>query len=68
MVIDLNNLLNVLQASRRLGIHPDTVKRLIYQERLPAVKVGNTWLIERDKLEAFAKAYQPKRGRKERNK
>lgn len=64
MVIDLNNLLNVLQASGRLGIHPDTVKRLIYRGKLPAVKVGNTWLIDKDKLENFAETYEPKRGGK----
>lgn len=60
----LGNYFTVVEAAKRLGIHPDTVKRLIYQERLPAGKLHNTWLIDKDELEAFAKAYQPKKGRK----
>lgn len=62
MVINLNNLVNVLEASHRLGIHPDTVKRLIYRGKLPAVKVGNTWLIDKDELNLFASTYTGKRG------
>jgi excisionase family DNA binding protein len=60
----LDNYVTVIQASRRLRIHQDTVKRLIRQGDLPATKIHNTWLIENERLELFASVYQPKRGRK----
>jgi len=59
----LDSYVTVIEASKRLRIHQDTVKRLIRQGDLPATKIRNTWLIEKDKLELFASIYQPKRGR-----
>jgi len=56
----------VIEASRRLGVHPETVKRLCRQKDLPAVKIHNTWLINRDTLENFAGTYSPKRGARRR--
>ena len=43
--------LNVIEAGRRLKIHPETVKRLCRQGDLPASKIHNTWLIDRDILD-----------------
>jgi len=51
--------LNVIQASRRLKVHPETVKRLCRQGDLPAIKLHNTWLINRDILDNFAGTYNP---------
>jgi len=62
----LENYLMVIEAAKRLKIHPDTVKRLCRQGDIPAVKIRNTWLIDKDKLEVFAGTYQPKRGGKKR--
>lgn len=62
----LDNYLTVIEAARRLRIHPDTVKRLCRQGDIPAVKLRNTWLIDREKLEVFSGTYQPKRGGKRR--
>ena len=57
----------VIEAAKRLGIHPETVKRLCRQGDIPGtVKIRNTWLIEKEKLEVFAGIYQPKRGGKRR--
>lgn len=58
----LDNYFNVIEASRRLRIHPETVKRLCRQGDLPAVKIHNTWLITKDILNNFAGTYIPKRG------
>ncbi len=58
----LDNYYNVIEASRRLKIHPETVKRLCRQGDLPAIKLHNTWLIRRDILDNFAATYVPKRG------
>ncbi|UCG54202.1 MAG: helix-turn-helix domain-containing protein [Dehalococcoidia bacterium] len=63
-MVTLDNYFNVIEAGRRLGIHPETVKRLCRQRDLPAVKVHNTWLIARDVLDNFAGTYIPRRGAK----
>ena len=57
------NFLDVIQASKILNVHPETVKRLIREGKLPATKFGNKWLIERDRLYAFAGGYDRRRGR-----
>jgi len=49
-----DNYLNVIEASRRLKVHPETVKRLCRQGDLPAHKIHNTWLIDKDILDNFA--------------
>jgi excisionase family DNA binding protein len=50
--------------SRRLKIHPESVRRLIRQGKLPAIKFGNKWLVERATLEQFASHYDPRPGNK----
>ena len=62
----LDNYFNVIEAGRRLKVHPETVKRLCRQGDLPAVKLHNTWLISRDMLDNFAATYVPKRGARRR--
>ena len=57
---------NVIEACRRLKIHPETVKRLCRQGDLPAIKIHNTWLINKDTLDNFAGTYIPKRGARKR--
>ena len=58
--------IDVLEASRLLKIHPETVKRLCRQGDLPATKIHNTWLIKRDILNNFAGTYNPKPGARRR--
>jgi excisionase family DNA binding protein len=52
----------VQDAAERLGIHPESVRRLIRMERLPAKKFANSWLIARDILEQFASGYDRRPG------
>ena len=61
-----DNYSNVIEAGRRLKIHPETVKRLCRQGDLPAVKIHNTWLIAKDILDNFAGTYSPKCGARKR--
>lgn len=56
------------EAARRLGIHPVSVARLIREGRLPAEKVGKTWVVTEADLEAFARGYRARRGRSPRRK
>ena len=61
-MVPWDNYFNVIEASRRLNIHPETVKRLCRQGDLPATKIHNTWLINKDILDNFAGTYIPKPG------
>ncbi len=48
------NYLNVMEVAAAVGVHWETVKRLCRDGRIPAEKVGNTWLIHKDMLWQFA--------------
>lgn len=61
-MVFLDDYLNVLEAGRRLKVHPETVKRLCRQGDIPASKIHNTWLINRDVLDNFAGTYNPRQG------
>ena len=57
---------DVIEAGKKLRIHPETVKRLIRQGTIPATKFSNKWLIRRDILEQFASTYDHRPGKKRR--
>ena len=49
-----DELLTVDQASERLQLHPDTVRRLLREGQLPGRKIGaRQWRIPEGKLKAF---------------
>ena len=52
------------EAARELGIHPQSLRRLIKQQKIPAKMFAGKYLIERDKLEMFKSNYDPRSGRK----
>ena len=47
-----------------LGIHPQSLRRLIKAGKMPARLFAGKYLIERDKLEMFKSNYDPRPGRK----
>jgi excisionase family DNA binding protein len=56
--------LDLVEAARELGIHPQSLRRLIKQGRVPATLFAGKYLIERDKLDIFKSSYDPRPGRK----
>jgi excisionase family DNA binding protein len=60
----LDNYAGVQEVSQRLNIHPESVRRLIRQGKLPAIKFGNKWLVEKSTLEQYASRYDPRPGNK----
>jgi excisionase family DNA binding protein len=60
----LDQYADVEQVSKRLGIHAESVRRLIRQGKLPATKFGNKWLVEKTTLEQYASHYDPRPGNK----
>ena len=55
---------DVKEVSDRLKIHPESVRRLIRQGKIPAIKLGNKWLVEKAVLEQYASRYDPRPGNK----
>ena len=45
-------LVNLTTAAKELGLHVNTVRTYCQQQRL-GEKIGNSWVISRDELEAF---------------
>ena len=60
----IDNYADVDEVGDRLHIHPESVRRLIRRGKLPAIKFGNKWLVDRVFLEQFASAYDPRPGNK----
>ena len=56
--------LDLVEAARELGIHPQSLRRLIKSGKIPARLFAGKYLIERDKLEMFKANYDPRPGRK----
>ena len=52
--------LDLVEAARELSIHPQSLRRLIKQKRIPATMFAGKYLIERDKLEIFKSSYDPR--------
>jgi len=46
--------LDVPAAARLLGLHEETVRRLVRENRIPATKVGRSWRFNRLRIEAWA--------------
>jgi|SRR5579875_302551 len=64
MATPFDNYLDLVEAARVLGIHPQSLRRLIKQGKMPATLFAGKYLIERDKLEMFKANYDPRPGRK----
>jgi excisionase family DNA binding protein len=52
---DLNSrdLYSVREVAMQLGVHPETIRRLIHDGRLDAVRVGRVLRVDGDALESF---------------
>lgn len=55
---------DLVEAARRLGIHPQSLRRLVKQQKVPAQLFAGKYLIRRDRFEMFQATYDPRPGRK----
>lgn len=53
-----NNYLNPSQIHLRWGFHPESIRRMVRQGRLPAVRIGRRLLVKQTDLEAFEQSRQ----------
>lgn len=50
--MDVTNIVTVQQAAKIKGVHSETIRRWIREDRLPAVKLGLMWYIKLGDLNA----------------
>lgn len=63
-MIDFGNYLSVRAAARKLGIHEESLRRLLRMGLLKADKIGGQWFISKDQLSLFAATYDARTGRR----
>lgn len=45
--------MNIREASDYLGVSPDTLYRYVYQDKIPAFKLGNRWKFKKTILDRW---------------
>ncbi len=45
--------MNIRQASQYLGVSPDTLYKYVYEEKIPAFKLGNRWKFKKTILDQW---------------
>ena len=50
---ETNKMLRADEVARLVGLHPQTVRRLLRNGRLPGVRIGRVWLVHGDGLQAL---------------
>jgi excisionase family DNA binding protein len=51
--MELREVMNIREASNYLGVSPDTLYRYIYEDRIPAFKLGNRWKFKKTILDRW---------------
>jgi excisionase family DNA binding protein len=56
----MTKLVTVTEAAQRLSLKPATIRKMIFQRRVPVVKIGRSVRIKEEDLEAIIRrGYQP---------
>ena len=63
-MINLSNYVSTREAAKRLGIHEESLRRIIRIGTLPAEKMGGQWYIDKDQLNIFTNSYDAKSGKR----
>jgi excisionase family DNA binding protein len=63
-MIDLQSFLNVRDAARQIGIHEESLRRLLRQGSPSGEKIGGQWFISKEELALFATTYNAKTGKR----
>ncbi len=50
---DAPEVMNIRQASEYLGVSPDTLYKYVYEEKIPAFKLGNRWKFKKTILDTW---------------
>jgi excisionase family DNA binding protein len=63
-MMDLQNYINVREAARQIGIHEESLRRLLRQGSPPGVKIGGQWFIDKEQLALFTGTYDARTGKR----
>lgn len=63
-MIDLHNYINVREAAKQIGIHEESLRRLLRQGSPRGTKLGGQWFISKEQLSLFASTYDAKTGKR----
>jgi excisionase family DNA binding protein len=56
----MNGLMTVLQVAERLGLKPATIRKMIFQRRIPIVRIGRSVRFKPEDIEKIVReGYQP---------
>ena len=50
---DSREVMNIRQASQYLGVSADTLYKYVYEEKIPAFKLGNRWKFKKTILDSW---------------
>ncbi len=50
---EAREVMNIRQASQYLGVSPDTLYKYVYEEKIPAFKLGNRWKFKKTILDQW---------------
>ena len=53
LIMESREVMNIREASHYLGVSPDTLYRYIYEDRIPAFKLGNRWKFKKTVLDRW---------------
>lgn len=65
-MVNLEGYITVTAAARQLGIHEESLRRLLRMGSLPGEKIGGQWFITKEQLALFAATYNARTGKRER--
>lgn len=63
-MINLQNYASVREAARQIGIHEESLRRLLRMGSPPGVKIGGQWFIDREQLALFSATYDARTGKR----
>jgi excisionase family DNA binding protein len=63
-MMDLQNYVNVREAARQIGIHEESLRRLLRQGSPSGVKIGGQWFIDKEQLALFTGTYDARTGKR----
>ncbi|MFC2050965.1 DNA-binding protein [Chloroflexota bacterium] len=64
IMINLQNYASVREAARQIGIHEESLRRLLRMGSPPGVKIGGQWFIDREQLALFSATYDTRTGKR----
>jgi len=58
--LSLPRVLTVKEIAKRLGVHRDTIYKMVHKGELPGFRVGNKWRFNAEKIDSMVQQRAPK--------